>query len=82
MPFVYVDCRVWNVSYWEKNEASKKVNRIFHPREEWVIIPDSHPAIIKMEDAEQAYQNMQKNNPNNHRIRMGAESQISSRRIS
>ena len=71
VPFVYAGCRVWNVSHWQKNDAGKKVNRIFHPREEWVIIPDSHPAIIKMEDAEQAYQNMQKNNPNNHQRRMG-----------
>ena len=42
-----------------------------------MIIPDSHPAIIKMEQteqaeqAEQAYQNMQKNNPNTHKRRMG-----------
>ena len=71
VPFVYAGCRVWNVSHWQKNDAGKKVNRIFHPREEWVIIPDSHPAIIKMEDAEQAYQNMQKNNLNNHQRRMG-----------
>ena len=47
------------------------MNRVFHPREESVIIPDSHPAIIKMEQAEQAYQNMQKNNPNTHKRRMG-----------
>ncbi|MDP6597497.1 MAG: recombinase family protein [Candidatus Poribacteria bacterium] len=71
VPFVYAGCRVWNVSHWQKNDAGQKVNRIFHPREEWVIIPDSHPAIIKMEDAEQAYQNMQKNNPNNPQRRMG-----------
>ena len=44
-----------------------RANRIFHPREEWVIIPDSHPAIIKMEQDEQAYQNMQKNNSNTHK---------------
>ena len=36
-----------------------------------MIIPDSHPAIIKMEQAEQAYQNMQKNNLNAHKRRMG-----------
>ena len=71
VPFVYAGCRVWNVSHWQRNDAGKKVNRIFHPREEWVIIPDSHPAIIKMEQAEQAYQNMQKNNPNTHQRRMG-----------
>ena len=68
VPFVYAGCRVWNVSHWQKNDAGKKVNRIFHPREEWVIIPDSHPSIIKME---QAYQNMQKNNSNTHKGRMG-----------
>ena len=34
----------------KNNEAGKKVNRIFHYWEEWIIILNSHPTITKMDD--------------------------------
>ena len=71
VPFVYAGCGMWNVSHRQRNDSGEKVSRIFHPRDEWIIIPDSHPAIIKMEQAAQVYQNMQKNNPNIHKRRTG-----------
>ncbi|MAE18385.1 hypothetical protein CMK12_05510 [Candidatus Poribacteria bacterium] len=59
LPFVYVGYRVWNVAHWKRNKEGKKINRIFHPREEWVMVPDSHPAIITEQEAETVYHKMQ-----------------------
>ncbi|HIM72018.1 MAG TPA: hypothetical protein EYM43_03605 [Alphaproteobacteria bacterium] len=58
-PFAFAGARVWNVSFWQKNVEGKQSRRVFKPRDEWVIVPDSHPAIITMEQAEQAYQKTQ-----------------------
>ena len=55
-PFAFAGVRVWNVSFWQKNAAGKQSRRVFKPRDEWVIVPDSHPEIITMEQAEQVYQ--------------------------
>ena len=39
------------------DSRGKQSRRVFKPREEWVIVPDSHP--ITMEQAEQVYQKTQ-----------------------